>query len=448
MHGIVERIHQYQYHQKQQHTTANTTTTGSSTPHRGRNQAVGEGEGSNGYQDQPPSQQKQGEEDDNHESERISVIPGQSNSVDVLSNTHHQDDDNVDGDDDENLFYFHPPSTAMQQQQQQQQQQQPFSPCWTHSDHFLAAAKIAPVWFLANWTYNTSLAYTSITSSTVLASTGSLFTFGFAVCTYDEQFRWIKLGGVLMGMMGCVLTTMGDTTNASENNDDDNDNNLHWRRLFLILSSTQQSSSSSLSSLLGDGLGLLSAVGYGAYAVQTRLLCPRDERLYSMQILLGYIGVICMIGLSPLALYQVCWSSSSSSKQLTWVVFGFLVVKGIFDNVISDYLWLRAVVLTNATVATVGLGLTIPLAFLSDIFVTDSNVISGPSIVGALCVLCGFVLVNIGTNEEVEAQAVSGEYEIVNGTTLLQDDEELEDNSGDAVRGEQELSDRRTHSII
>ena len=36
-----------------------------------------------------------------------------------------------------------------------------------------------------------------------------------------------------------------------------------------------------------------------------------------------------------------------------------LLLKGLFDNVLSDYFWARAVVLTSATVATVGLGLTI-----------------------------------------------------------------------------------------
>ena len=39
------------------------------------------------------------------------------------------------------------------------------------------------------------------------------------------------------------------------------------------------------------------------------------------------------------------------------------------NNVLSDYLWARAVVLTTPTVATVGLSLTIPLAFVSDLFV-------------------------------------------------------------------------------
>ena len=46
------------------------------------------------------------------------------------------------------------------------------------------------------------------------------------------------------------------------------------------------------------------------------------------------------------------------------------------NNVLSDYLWARAVVLTTPTVATVGLSLTIPLAFISDLFVKVKHSLS------------------------------------------------------------------------
>jgi hypothetical protein len=155
-------------------------------------------------------------------------------------------------------------------------------------------------------------------------------------------------------------------------------------------------------SWLGDVLGLISAAGYGMYAVQTRLYCPHDENLYSMQLLLGYIGLICMVGLSPIALWQ--WTT----VPLSCTVFGFLAIKGLFDNVLSDYLWLRAVILTSATVATVGLGLTIPLAFLSDLWQGAEDVITFGSVSGALLVLCGFFVVNHETDDE-HADSVSVE---------------------------------------
>jgi solute carrier family 35, member F5 len=302
---------------------------------------------------------------------------------------------------------------------------------WTHADHRSAAFRIAPVWFLANWSYNASLAYTSITSSTVLASTGSLFTFLFAVATRDEHFTRTKFTGVVLGVLGSAITAYHDGNNSSSSsstatngttsrtamtNDESSSSSL---LLLLLLSSHHR---------LGDVLGIVSAVGYGAYAVQTRLLCPHREDLYSMQLILGYIGLFNMTVLSPMALY--CYyelmktttgtttttatttiledgsknDSSPSSHHLTWLVLGFLVLKGLFDNVLSDYLWLRAVILTNATVATVGLGLTIPLALLSDIVLLGhkSTAWTPGSIGGALTVMAGFVFVNVGSSSSMD----------------------------------------------
>ena len=87
----------------------------------------------------------------------------------------------------------------------------------SHIDHISMAVKIAPVWFLSNFFYNTSLAYTSITSSTVLASTGSLFTFLFAVSCGDERFTAPKLLGVILCFMGSVLTGLSDVESDNNN---------------------------------------------------------------------------------------------------------------------------------------------------------------------------------------------------------------------------------------
>ena len=38
------------------------------------------------------------------------------------------------------------------------------------------------------------------------------------------------------------------------------------------------------------------------------------------------------------------------------------MAKGLLDNVLSDYLWARAVLLIGPTVATVGLNVQVPLA--------------------------------------------------------------------------------------
>jgi drug/metabolite transporter (DMT)-like permease len=94
--------------------------------------------------------------------------------------------------------------------------------------------------------------------------------------------------------------------------------------------------------------------------------------------------------------------SDSETTTLTWTIFLYLIGMGLVDNVISDYLWARAVILTSATVASVGLGLTIPMAFLADKVMGGSSNIQTThfgDVLGALCVLSGFVFVNIREEE-------------------------------------------------
>lgn len=86
--------------------------------------------------------------------------------------------------------------------------------------------------------------------------------------------------------------------------------------------------------------------------------------------------------------------------NVTGTVFGFILLNGIFDNVISDYFWARAVVLTSPTVATIGMSITIPLAMISDYFIDAKSptYISG---IGSVLVVLGFILVNINNEHQM-----------------------------------------------
>lgn len=163
-------------------------------------------------------------------------------------------------------------------------------------------------------------------------------------------------------------------------------------------------------------LSVLAAVAFGAYLVQVRLLCPLDEELYSMGLLLGYIGLVIMIPLLPLAIVLM------TKIRLTWEVFGLIVVRGLFDYCLSEYLHFRAVVLTNATIASVGLGLTIPMSFYADFLMKKDNIASASSLLGALAVSAGFLLVNIfdeqdEDNEETTAGLATADQGRENNST-------------------------------
>lgn len=97
----------------------------------------------------------------------------------------------------------------------------------------------------------------------------------------------------------------------------------------------------------------------------------------------------------------------------------FLLFKGLLDNVLSDYLWARAVILTSATVASVGVGLTIPMAFAADWVMGNGDAGGKGEVLGAILVLFGFVFVNIDVfgekSNETDDETEEVEFEINTG---------------------------------
>ena len=251
-----------------------------------------------------------------------------------------------------------------------QQQHMPNTSLLSHQDHILMATKVAPLWFLSNYFYAMSLELTSIASSTVLASMGSIFSFGFATCSRfgDEQVTRYKTLGVILCFMGGVATAWTDVGGSANTNNADTDGNMilsgeetiegiqhhHNNNVLRVLIphvSDLVANNSNMRSLLGDLAGLTSAIGYGAYTVLLRHLCPKDESRMSMQLFFGYIGLLNMVVLLPVAIYVIVSSNNqadiddsesesipsseegddSSTKEnvhttLTWTIFFFLIL--------------------------------------------------------------------------------------------------------------------------
>jgi len=225
--------------------------------------------------------------------------------------------------------------------------------------------------FLSDYAYNRGLLFTTVASSTVLVSSSCVFVYFLSVLLQIESFKWLSLVGVLLTVFGTTLTTLHDAQDQDEPGENDYDQVLVVK---------------------GDMFSLIAAVGYAVYSVQARILCPEDEELFSMPLLLGYVGVICAVPLLPMAVFQFV------QIEISWHLVMVLIVKGLLDFVVTDYLLFRAVMLTNATIANVGLGLSIPLAFVADALVQATQ-FSALQLTGAGIVLLGFVLVN-GTDDE------------------------------------------------
>jgi hypothetical protein len=150
-----------------------------------------------------------------------------------------------------------------------------------------------------------------------------------------------------------------------------------------------------------------------------------DDDNSSMQLVLGYLGLVNAVLLAPVLIFMACYNLGNV-RDLTLTALFFIFISGFFDDVISDYLWGRSILLTSPTVATVGLTLTIPLAILVDYIspsfsqtgtppdLTSGNPASGDhadgsdsgavharlertlSLLGAMLVIVGFLFVNLG----------------------------------------------------
>uniref|UniRef100_K3WL39 EamA domain-containing protein n=1 Tax=Globisporangium ultimum (strain ATCC 200006 / CBS 805.95 / DAOM BR144) TaxID=431595 RepID=K3WL39_GLOUD len=228
------------------------------------------------------------------------------------------------------------------------------------------SATISPLWFVANFTYNQSLNMTSVTSSTIVSSTSTVFTFLMSVIILREPFVWLKVVGVVLCMAGNISTIFNDSGSGDSASDH----------------------------VFGDLVALFSAFMYGVYTTAIRKLIP-DEESVSISLFFGFIGVINFVCLLPFVLL-FHYTGVESLSGLTTEILLLIGVKGLFDNALSDYLWARAVLLTSPTVATVGLSLTVPLAILAD-FVFHQSPPTLVTLLASMLVLSGFVLINVST---------------------------------------------------
>ncbi|KAF0979469.1 hypothetical protein FDP41_001812 [Naegleria fowleri] len=231
---------------------------------------------------------------------------------------------------------------------------------------FRLAVVVTFFWFFSNTAYNYALSYTSVASDTIISNTSCLFTFIFGLLIgVEKNFSIIRFFAILVTLSGVVLVTFSD---ASHNG-----------------------SGAKKDTVLGNMLSLLAAVGYGVYSS----LLKKYEEGVSMAMMFGFVGILNLIFNWPILF--ILWGTSVEIFQApSWKVFIAMVLNSLISAVFSDLLWALAVVLTSPVVATVGLTLTIPFAIICDmIFKSDFSAFNIMYAMGTICVLIGFISVNI-----------------------------------------------------
>ena len=254
-----------------------------------------------------------------------------------------------------------------------------------------AALFVCPLWFGANFTYNVSMSMTSITASTVISSSSAAFTLLLSVLLLSEPLNLLKIAGVLLCWLGNALTLVSDGGSGGAPSNASAPSPPVAPPVELPLDAYDGPGHM----LVGDGMCLLSAALYAAYTVAIRLAEPEMEDL---ALFFAYLGGFTFLLFGPLVLL-LHLSAVEPLDILTWPVLDLLVCKGLFDNVLSDYLWAQAVLLTSPAVATVGMSLTVPLAILSEAVLPREWLVapSAPSLTSAaaaVCVVAGFLTIN------------------------------------------------------
>ena len=261
-----------------------------------------------------------------------------------------------------------------------------------------AAVGIAPLWFAAQLAFNYSLLYTSVTSNSILSTSSAIFTFGLSVWLVNERYSKERVLAILAYVLGSVLVTLADSGSASGGStlvprdapsDDaavvpagDGDDVV-----------IESGGVSKPNAAFGNFLCVLAAALYAGYTAAIRWALPDDPET-SMLLFLGLLGLVNLVGVGVVVLVGATAFGAFGDvfAECTANAFALVLAKGLVDNVLSDYLWARAVLLTSPTTASVGLSMQIPLAAVTEALSGRANWFENASSAAAMLAGCGFVV--------------------------------------------------------
>ncbi|KAH7883694.1 hypothetical protein F5I97DRAFT_1894873 [Phlebopus sp. FC_14] len=230
------------------------------------------------------------------------------------------------------------------------------------------------LWFVANWSLNAALAYTSVASATVLSSMSGIFTLGVGRIFRVESLTLIKLCAVLTSFGGVVLVSLSDSSSSQ-----------------VPVGSSFNTEAINLLPVIGDILALFSALFYAIYLIFLKVQIKEESRI-DMQLFFGFVGLFNILLLWPAGiLLHLFGVEKLEFPSTNAAVLAILV--NMFITLSSDYLYVIAMLKTTPLVVTIGLSLTIPLAVLGDFFLSKPATVQ--VMLGAVLVTIGFIVVGL-----------------------------------------------------
>ncbi|KAF8922433.1 hypothetical protein CPB85DRAFT_1427743 [Mucidula mucida] len=243
------------------------------------------------------------------------------------------------------------------------------------------------LWFIANWTVNASLNYTSVASATILSSMSGFFTLGIGRVFRVEQLTGTKFIAVFISFIGVLLVSLSDSSSMSE--------------------SPALVDASTMHPLFGDFLALVSAVFYALYVILLKVQIKAESRI-DMQLFFGFVGLFNILACWPIGVFLHGIGAETLELPSSGKVVAALLIN-MFITWSSDFLYVLAMLKTTPLVVTIGLSLTIPFAVLGDFAL--GNLVQFQVIFGALLVFIGFVVV--GTDHSNVDQELEESIEVV-----------------------------------
>jgi solute carrier family 35 protein F5 len=229
------------------------------------------------------------------------------------------------------------------------------------------ALLFAPLWFIANLTFNWSLALTSVSSTTIISSSSGLFTLILGVLMRLNVFRWIKVLGILLTVGGVVCVALFDSSGSDQKE-----------------------------TVEGDIVCLVSAMAYAVYVNVLQRGIGEESRV-SMAMFFGFVGMWNLLLMWPFFLL-LHWTGVETFAWPPVEVLGWLLLNGFIGTVLSDWLWLQSMLLTTPLVSTLGLSLTIPFALFFDLFIEHRS-FKLAYLGGSALTLVGFVVTTLAENK-------------------------------------------------
>lgn len=278
------------------------------------------------------------------------------------------------------------------------------------------AASFCFLWFIANWTVNASLDYTSVASATILSSMSGFFTLAIGRVFRVETLTLVKIGAVATSFIGVVLVSASDSSQTNPGppapSSSLNPDRINSMTMFAYVH------------ILGDALALLSALFYALYVTLLKVRIRSESRI-DMQLFFGFVGLFNILTCWPIGtLLHITGVERLEMPYTSKAVLALLINMGI--TLSSDYIYVIAMLKTTPLVVTIGLSLTMPLAVLGDFVLGKPAKIQ--VIVGAAVVLCSFILVGLEDAHNAE------EPDLLTGRII----EEGQDEGG--VRLEEEVA--------